>query len=137
MEFKTQIAHSVKEIGSEAWDHLSQGGPFSTYNWYEYGERCMAGSLPVYITLSQDNQAVARATFWLTGDEQIPIASVPVRRLVKAYLRRRPLLICRSPFSSSSGLVLPEPLLRKEALQKILGCCVGRTSSSSWFVFSV
>jgi len=120
VEFKTQIAHSIKEIGSEAWDRLSQGGPFSTYNWYEYGERCMAGSLPVYIILSQDNQAVARATFWLTGEEQIPIASAPVRRLVKAYLRRRPLLICRSPFSSSSGLVLPEPPLRKEALQKIL-----------------
>ena len=120
VEFKTQIAHSVKEIGPEVWDRLSQGRPFSGYNWYEYGESCMAGSLPVYIFLFQDNQAVARATFWLTGDEPLPIASVPIRRLVKAYLHRRPLLLCRSPFSSSSGLILPDQPLREKALQRIV-----------------
>ena len=119
MEFKTQIAHSVKGIGSEVWDRLSQGSPFSGYSWYEYGERCMAGSLPVYIVLFQGDQAVARATFWLTGDEPMPITSAPIRRLVKGYLRRRPMLICRSPFSSSSGLVLPDPPLREKALQQI------------------
>jgi predicted N-acyltransferase len=35
-------------------------------------------------------------------------------------VRRWPLLICRSPLSNSSGLILPEPPLRDAALQRIV-----------------
>jgi predicted N-acyltransferase len=119
MEFQVQVAHSVQEVGREAWDRLSKNRPFASYRWYRFGETVMADNLPVYVILSQGKEAIARATFWLRRNEPIPVSSAMVRRLIEALLRRRPLLICQAPLVGASGLILPEPPLRDDALRTI------------------
>ena len=120
MDFDLQIAYSVEEIGQEAWDRLSGGRPFASYRWYRYGETVLADSTPIYIILSRCGEPVARGTFWLRRQEQLPISSRIARRLIEALLHRWPLLLCRVPLADSSGLILPEePLLRDAALETI------------------
>ncbi len=116
--FKIMVAHSVAETGQAEWDALSADRPFQSYRWYTYGERCMADCQPVYIILTLADRRMARATFWLVRQEPVPIPP-PARTLLQAAFRRWPLLICRSPLSGLSGLILPDPPLRDEALRVI------------------
>ena len=119
MSWDVQIVHSVQEIGQVAWDRLSQGRPFASYRWYAYGEKVMAYAKPHYVTLSQQGEPVARATFWLSDRELMPLESRQMNSVLQFLLRRWPLLICQSPISSAaiSGLILPEPPLRDVALE--------------------
>jgi len=117
-DFEIQTASSVDEVGVEAWDALSAGQPFQSANWYRFGERVMADCSPIYILLSRHGNAVARGTFWLVRSEPLPVSPF-IRSLLSPLLRRRPLLICRSPLSNSSGLILPEGPLRESALRMI------------------
>jgi len=119
MGFDVQIAHSVEEVGQEAWDRLAGDRPFASYRWYRFGEAVLADNLPIYIILSLDREAVARATFWLRRNEPVPMPAGPVRRLVEWLLRRWPLLLCQAPLADVPGLVLPDPPLRDEALAVI------------------
>jgi predicted N-acyltransferase len=121
MQTDIQVAHSVEEIGQEAWDRLSANLPFASYRWYRYGEMVLADSEPVYIVLHQQGEAIARGTFWLRTQEQLPIPSVAIRRLIETMLKRRPLLLCQTPLAGTSGLILPdEPSLREAALKTIV-----------------
>jgi len=119
MDFELQIAHTVTEVGEEAWDRLSRGRPFTSYRWYRFGEKAMAYAKPYYAILSRHGEPVARATFWLTPRELVPVKSRLIRWFVEALFRRWPLLICQSPLTSSaatSGLILPQPPLRDQAI---------------------
>ncbi|GAB4453044.1 MAG: hypothetical protein Kow00120_23040 [Anaerolineae bacterium] len=118
-DFEVAIVHGAAEVGEAAWDRLSAGRPFTSYRWYRFGEAAMAEERPLYIILSYDGEPVARATFFLTGQELLPVNWEPLRRLVLAVLRRWPLMLCRSPLSSVSGLVLPDPPLRDAALRRL------------------
>lgn len=120
MDFDIQIVHSVEEIGREAWDCLSGNRFFASYRWYRYGETVLADNKPIYIVLSLGGRHVACATFWLRRNEQLPVSSKTARRLMASLLRRRPLLLCKSPLVSASGLILPDPPLRDAALETIV-----------------
>jgi predicted N-acyltransferase len=127
-DFEIQIVSSVTEIGQEAWDRLGGGQPFTTYRWYCFGETILVGDVPLYVILSHQGEPVARCTFWLTRQEPVPMSSRLVRGTLQAVLRRWPLLVCRSPFASMTGLILPDSPLRDPALEIIgqiaqaLGC---------------
>ncbi len=127
----------IEEIGQENWDSLSAGRAFASYSWYRFGERAMAGSTPLYICVSHFGAAVARATFWLVRDEPLPLTPGPLRSALHAFLYRRPLLICRSPIASTSGLILPDTPMRKAALDTILEAAreYGRKMRASFVVF--
>jgi predicted N-acyltransferase len=119
-EFDAQIVHTVAEVEEAAWDRLAHRQPYASHRWYRYGETVLSGCKPLYIILSQRGEAVARATFWLTSQEPLPISAKPLRWFMGHILRRRPLLVCRSPLVSQSGLILPpDPALRDRALQAI------------------
>ncbi|MBN1890881.1 MAG: GNAT family N-acetyltransferase [Thermoflexales bacterium] len=118
-ELDVQVAHSVEQIGQESWDRLAAGRPFTGYHWYRFGETVLAGSLPIYMVLSQQGEPLARATFWLTRQEFLPISSAPLRRLMQAFIRRWPLLICRTPLVCASGLIVPKGVLGRSALATI------------------
>lgn len=137
MDFELQVAHSVQEIGQEAWDRLGGGQPFASYRWYRFGETVLAGDTPVYIVLSQGREAVARATFWITKWEPLPISWRPVRHVLQALIRRRPLLMCRSPLANVVGLVLPDPPLRDAALGAIGQAAleIARQNGASFVIF--
>ncbi len=118
-ELTLRILRSVDEADPAAWDALSGGRPFQSYRWYAYGERVMADSQPFYAVAALAGQDVARATFFLVRDEPLPLPAI-ARRALQLLFRFRPLLICRSPLSSTSGLLLPAPPLRRVALSLII-----------------
>jgi predicted N-acyltransferase len=119
MTYDSCVLNCVSEVGQTAWDELSAGRPFTSYRWYAFGERVLNDCKPVYIILSKGGRQISRGTFWLIRNEQVPISSRPVRHLIELFLQRRPLLACRSPLSSSGGLILPEAPLGETALQTI------------------
>ncbi len=119
MAFDIQVAHSVREIGQEAWDRLGRGRPFASYHWYRFGETVLADNVPIYVVLSRRGEPVARGTFWLRRREQLPIASRVARCAIDALLHRRPVLMCQAPLVETSGLILPDPPLREAALKAI------------------
>lgn len=119
MSFDLQIAHSVQEIGQEAWDHLTGNRPFASYRWYRFGEVVLVHDVPIYAVLSQQGEPVARATFWLKRQQRVSTLPRPLRILVESVVRRWPLLICNSPLSLASGLILPETLQQGAALKAI------------------
>ena len=119
MSFDVQVAHSVEEIGQPEWDRLGDDQPFASYRWYRFGEAVHANDVPIYVTLHRAGEPVARATFWLKRHETLPIPSRAVRFLLEMVLRHRPLLVCRSPLSGMSGLILPAPPHREAALETI------------------
>jgi predicted N-acyltransferase len=120
VKFEIQLAHSVEAVGQEAWDRLSRGRPFASYRWYRFGERVLCEATPIYVILSLGGEAVARATFWLQREEPIAMSVGILRRLLQVAWRRWPLLLCRSPLSSTSGLILPDDAqLRSAALHTI------------------
>src|SRR5689334_1159062 len=114
-EFDFQIAHSVAEIDPESWDRLSAGRPFTSHQWYRYGEAVLADCKPIYLIVHQHGQPIARATFWRTANEPLPIQSAFLRHGLQSLFRHWPLLICQSPLCSISGLILPDTLLREAA----------------------
>jgi predicted N-acyltransferase len=119
MSFDIRIVHSVTEIGQPAWDSLGGDQPFASYAWYRFGETVMSGCTPVYILLAHQGINVARATFWVIRDEPLPLPWRPLRETIQAALRRWPLFICRSPLANAPGLILPEPPLRRPALEAL------------------
>ena len=119
MALELQIAHSVEEIEHTAWDHLGKRYPLAGYRWYRFGEAVLRNDPPVYILISHRGEPAGRATFWVNRREPLPIPLPAVRRPLEALLRHRPLFVCRSPLTSLSGLILPPPPLRDEALKLI------------------
>jgi predicted N-acyltransferase len=119
IDFDIRIVHSVEEVDQAEWDALGGGKPFSSHRWYRYGEKTMSDCIPVYILLYQQDQLLARATFWVIRNEPLPLPPGPLRIAAQAILKRWPLFICRSPLSNSSGLALPDPPLRNAALAEI------------------
>lgn len=101
MALETYVTNNLEEIGEAAWNGLSAGQPFQSYNWYRFGETVMANAIPTYVLLLESGQVIARASFWRIADE--PLA----QGVLASFLKRWPLLICRSPLSSTRGLILP------------------------------
>lgn len=141
MNFDVQVVHSVEEVGQEAWDFLGRNRPFASFRWYRFGERAMAYARPVYVIVSLQGEPVARATYWLTHREVMPMSSRVMCYLVEALLRSRPLLMCQAPLTDSTaspGLILPAPPLRDAALQTIgkVAIELGRQYHASFCIFS-
>jgi predicted N-acyltransferase len=137
MSFDVQTVHSIEEISQEAWDCLGKNCPFGSYRWYQFGETVLTDNTPVYIILSQQGQPVARGTFWLKTREPLPIRSTLVQRFMREMMSHWPLFICRSPLTSVSGLILPEPPLRDQALRTIAQIALeeARRFAASFLVF--
>jgi len=137
MNFDLAVVHGVREIGQESWDHLGGGQPFASYRWYRFGETVLAGDEPVYIVLSQGDQAIARGTFWLKRQEPLPISLGAVRRLMQTLINRWPLLMCHSPLANAPGLILPDPPLRDAALETIAQAAleIARQKRASFVLF--
>ncbi|MBI5932218.1 MAG: N-acetyltransferase [Chloroflexi bacterium] len=111
-----RMAHSINEIDREIWDRLSAGRPFQSHRWYQFGERVMSDCQPIYVLAYKDDDLIGRAALWTIRNEPLPIGPGIWRALFQAILRRWPLLICRSPLSSATGLILPSGQLHDQVL---------------------
>ena len=114
-----KTAQSINEINPQTWDKLSAGNPFQSHRWYQFGERVMHDCPPTYLLAYHEDELIGRAALWEIKNEPLPISPGIGRTLTESTLRRRPLLICRSPLSSTGGLILPEGALREETLNAL------------------
>ena len=112
---EVQVYNSITEISPELWDGIAAGRGFQSHSWYAFGERAMADSKPTYLIAFDGEKAVAATALFRVDNEPLPLPSV-ARRFMSSVLKRRPLLICRSPFADTSALLLPGEPLRDEAL---------------------
>jgi hypothetical protein len=120
MEFEVRVLKRAADAKEDEWDRCSGGLSFNDHQWYEFGEASRQGDTPIHILLFHQGEPAARASFWLTWQEPIPIASKWLRDALGQMLQRRPLLVCRTPVADASGLCLPtDPTLRPQALEVI------------------
>ena len=122
--FTIRVLHGISNINQNDWDRLSGERPFQSYRWYQYGEQVMSDCQPTYILLYHDDELAARASLWMVRNEPLPLPPGLIRNIIQSTLNHWPLLICRSPLSFLSGLILPESQLRDLALREI--CRVAR-----------
>lgn len=110
-----QVYNSINEISPELWDGIAAGRGFQSHSWYTFGEQAMADSQPTYLIAFEDGKAIAGIALFKVHNEPLPLPSV-ARRFMSSVLKRRPLLVCRSPLADTSALLLPGEPLRDEAL---------------------
>lgn len=139
MDLKIQAANRIVDLKADEWDALSASRPFSSHAWYRYGEQAMTGCSPLYLIVRQGGLPVARASFWLVPNEPLPTGEIakPWDSLLRAFLKRWPLLICRSPLADTGGLVLPDTPVRDQALRAIIEAVrqFGRNARASYLIF--
>jgi len=133
-----QIADSIDKIDAQEWNSLSAELPFQSHAWYAFGERVMKDCKPVYLLAYQDKKLIARGSFWATPNEPLPQYAGAWRVILKPILRRWPLLICRSPLSYATGIILPEDTVaRKEVIALLVDAALahGRERGCSFLLF--
>ncbi|NJC95555.1 MAG: GNAT family N-acetyltransferase [Anaerolineae bacterium] len=114
-KLKVQTYHSIQEIAPEVWDQVAAGRGFQSHRWYTFGERAMADCPATYLIAWDGETPVAGAALFKVHNEPLPLPKV-ARRFMSSILKRRPLLICRSPLADTSALLLPGEPLRDEVL---------------------
>lgn len=114
-KLNVQTYNRIQEIDPEIWDRVVAGRGFQSHRWYQFGERAMADSPPTYLLAWEGDKPVASAALFRVQNEPLPLPAV-ARRFMASILKRRPLLVCRSPLADTSALLLPGEPLRDEAL---------------------
>ena len=110
-----KVYNSIQEIDPEIWDRIVAGRGFQSHRWYQFGERAMADSPPTYLLAWDGDIPIAGAALFKVHNEPLPLPAV-ARRFMASILKRRPLLVCRSPLADTSALLLPGEPLRDETL---------------------
>lgn len=135
MNLDIRIATSIAEVDRGEWDRLSDHRPFTSYDWYEFGECVLAPAPRWHLLVYDAGEMIARATFWLVRQEQLPLSSAIERLGVSMLFRCRPLLICRSPLADWSGLILPDDSRRIDAL-RLIGVAISEIAAKHKASFS-
>ncbi|HJR81006.1 MAG TPA: GNAT family N-acetyltransferase [Anaerolineales bacterium] len=111
-----RVYGSIQEIEPDVWDRIVAGRGFQSHRWYQFGERAMADATPTYLLAWDGDTPIASAALFKVHNEPLPLPAV-ARRFMASILKRRPLLVCRSPLADTSALLLPGEPLRDEALR--------------------
>jgi hypothetical protein len=110
-----KIYKSIQEIDPAIWDGIVAGRGFQSHKWYSFGERAMADCPATYLIAWDGDKAIASAALFNVHNEPLPLPKV-ARRFMASVLKRRPLLVCRSPLADTSAMLLPGEPERDEAL---------------------
>lgn len=114
-KFEIQTYKSIQEIEPETWNQVAAGRGFQSHNWYTFGEQAMADCPATYLIVWDDDKPVAGTALFKIKNEPLPLPKV-ARQFMASILKRKPLLVCRSPFADTSALLLPGEPLRDEVL---------------------
>lgn len=135
--FDFNIFHRVAEVDPVSWDQLSAGRPFTSHQWYRYGETVMADCLPTYLLVYDQGQPIARATFWRSPNEPLAVESTGLRRGLQFVLSRWPLLMCQSPLTSLPGLMVSDSSQQQAILSFIADKAIAflREQHGSFVIF--
>ena len=114
-KLSVQTHKSISEISPELWDQIAAGRGFQSHGWYTFGEQVMHDSPPTYLIAWDGDQPIASAALFKIKNEPLPLPQV-ARQFMSSILKRRPLLMCRSPLANTSALLLPGEPRRDEVL---------------------
>jgi hypothetical protein len=114
-KLEVKIYKSIQEIKPDIWDQIASGRGFQSHAWYTFGEQAMADCLPTYLVAWDGDTPVAGMALFRVHNEPLPLPRV-ARQFMSSVLKRRPLLVCRSPLADTSALLLPGEPLRDEVL---------------------
>jgi hypothetical protein len=117
-KFKVNVHKSISEISPEIWDQIAATRGFQSHRWYTFGERVMKDSPPTYLVAWDGDTPIASAALFKIKNEPLPLPEI-ARKFMSAVLKRRPLLVCRSPLADTSAMLLPGEPLRDEALSAL------------------
>ena len=106
---------NIQEIDPAIWNQIAAGRGFQSHQWYTFGERAMADSPPTYMIAWEGSTPLASMALFKVKNEPLPLPKV-ARQFMSSILKRRPLLVCRSPLADTSALLLPGEPRRDEAL---------------------
>jgi len=112
--------NTISEISPQVWDQIAAGRGFQSHQWYTFGERVMADCPPTYLIAWEDGAPIAGMALFKVKNEPLPLPKV-ARQFMSSVLKRRPLLVCRSPLADTSALLLPGEPLRDEVLPLLAG----------------
>ena len=118
LEVKTY--KSIQEISPDVWNRIAAGRGFQSHNWYTVGERIMADCPSTYLVAWDGDKPIAACVLFRIKNEPLPLPKV-ARQFMSSVLKRRPLLVCRSPLADTSALLLPGEPKRDKALQVLAG----------------
>ena len=110
-----QTSNSIQDFSPEMWDHLAAGRGFQSHSWYTFGEQAMKDCPPTYLVAWNGDTPIAGMALFKIKNEPLPLPQV-ARQFMASVLKRRPLLICRSPLADTSALLLPGEPLRDDVL---------------------
>lgn len=113
-----QTFKSINEIDPEIWNSIVAGRGFQSHSWYQFGERAMAECQPTYLLALEADKPIASAALFRIHNEPLPLPSI-ARQFMASVLKRRPLLVCRSPLADTSAMLLPGEPLRDQALSAL------------------
>ena len=114
-KLNVQVFKSIHEIDPQIWEQVVARRGFQSHQWYQFGERAMADAQPTYLVAWDGDKPIAGAALFRVHNEPLPLPEV-ARRFMESVLKRRPLLVCRSPLADTSALLLPGEPIRDEAL---------------------
>ena len=105
----------IEEIPLETWNTVAANRGFQSHSWYSFGERVMHDCPPTYLIAWDGDHPIASAALFKIKNEPLPLPKV-ARQFMSSVLKRRPLMMCRSPLADTSALLLPGEPLRDEVL---------------------
>ena len=114
-KFQIETYKSISEILPEVWDQIAAKRGFQSHHWYTFGEQVLQDCPPTYLVASDGDKPIAGAALFQIKNEPLPLPKV-AREFMASILKRRPLLMCRSPLADTSALLLPGEPLRDEIL---------------------
>lgn len=107
---------SIQEIDPDVWNQVAAGRGFQSHQWYTFGEKAMADCPPTYLIAWNGDTPIASTALFKIRNEPLPLPKV-ARQFMSSILKRKPLLVCRSPLADTSALILPGEPMRDEVLQ--------------------
>jgi len=110
-----QTSNSIQDISPEVWNQLAAGRGFQSHDWYTFGEQVMQDSPPTYLVAWDGDKPIGGMALFKVKNEPLPLPQV-ARQFMASVLKRRPLLVCRSPLADTSALLLPGEPLRDDVL---------------------
>ena len=114
-ELEVKNYQSIQEISPDVWNQIAAGRGFQSHKWYTIGEKIMADCPPTYLIAWNGEIPIAACALFKVKNEPLPLPKV-AREFMSSVLKRRPLLVCRSPLADTSALLLPSEPERDEAL---------------------
>lgn len=116
----TKVFEGIDAVDQAQWDRLTARHPFAGWTWCKYGE--IAAAQPTYYAIICDgDDPIGGAIYTIMHDEDAPTTNRLVQGFLTFYLRRRPLVVCRTPIATiHRGFFVPDdPAQRAHVLAEI------------------